>query len=142
MAITYTNVINDNVIDSLNTLLSDEFSIPVYYDEHKGNHSFLITPGEDTLLEYNTSGQSRSYAVQIEYQLKSGGDYARNNLKQVSEIMERMKRLIHNNSAYSPSDVYKWHDARTESLAYTRNEEDTSILNGTLEFSCTVTEVT
>ena len=142
MAISYENVIQDRVIDSLHTLIADEFSIPIYFDEHKGNHSFLITPGEDTLLEYNTSGQSRSYAVQVEYQLKSGGDYARNSFKQVSEIMERMKRLIHNNNAYSPSDVYKWHDARTESLAYTRNEEDSSILNGLLEFSCTVTEVT
>ena len=44
MAITYTNVIYDNVIDSLNTLISDEFSIPVRYDDHTGNQSFLITP--------------------------------------------------------------------------------------------------
>ncbi len=142
MAITYENVIYDRVINSLHTLIADEIAIPVYFDEHKGNHSFLITPGEDSLLEYNSDGQSRSYAVQIEYQLKSGGDYTRNNFKQVSEIMERMKRLIHNNNAYSPSDVYKWHDARTESLTYTRDEVDSSILNGLLEFSCTVTEVT
>lgn len=68
MAITYENVVFDRVIESLNTLLADEFSIPIRYDEHKGNQSFLITPGEDELIEHHSTGQSRTYSISIQYQ--------------------------------------------------------------------------
>ena len=136
--ITYENVVFDRIIESLNTLLADEFSIPVRYDEHKGNHSFLITPGEDELIELISGGQSRTYSILISYELTSGGEYTKNNVKQVSEIAERVKRLIMNNTAYTPSDVYKWHDGRIETITYSRED---GILKANLEFNCTVTEV-
>ena len=65
--ITYENVVFDRIIESLNTLLADEFSIPVRYDEHKGNQSFLITPGEDELIEQTVGMQVRSYNINISY---------------------------------------------------------------------------
>jgi len=138
MAITYENVVFDRIVESLNTLLADEFSIPIRYDEHKGNQSFLITPGEDELIDLISGGQSRTYSILISYELISGGEYTKNNVKQVSEIAERVKRLIHNNTAYTPSDVYKWHDGRIETITYTRED---GILKANLEFNCTVTEV-
>ena len=138
MAITYENVVFDRIVESLNTLLADEFSIPVRYDEHKGNQSFLITPGEDELIDLISGGQSRTYSILISYELISGGEYTKNNVKQVSEIAERVKRLIHNNTAYTPSDVYKWHDGRIETITYSRED---GILKANLEFNCTVTEV-
>jgi hypothetical protein len=136
--ITYENVVFDRIVESLNTLLADEFSIPVRYDEHKGNQSFLITPGEDELIELISKGQSRTYSILISYELTSGGEYTKNNVKQVSEIAERVKRLIMNNTAYTPSDVYKWHDGRIETITYSRED---GILKANLEFNCTVTEV-
>jgi len=138
MAITYENVVFDRIVESLNTLLADEFSIPIRYDEHKGNQSFLITPGEDELIELISGGQSRTYSILISYEITSGGEYTKNNVKQVSEIAERVKRLIHNNTAYTPSDVYKWHDGRIETITYSRED---GILKANLEFNCTVTEV-
>ena len=138
MAITYENVVFERIIESLNTLLADEFSIPIRYDEHKGNQSFLITPGEDELIDLISGGQSRTYSILISYELISGGEYTKNNVKQVSEIAERVKRLIHNNTAYTPSDVYKWHDGRIETITYSRED---GILKANLEFNCTVTEV-
>ena len=141
MAITYTNVINDNVIDSLNTLLSNEFSIPVYYNENKGNQSFLLTPTDDTLIEIINEGQSRDYSVLISYQLKTGGNYNVNNFKQVSNIAERVKRLIMNNSAYSPSSTYKWHNGNIGSIEYERDEDDATILMALITFNCIVLEV-
>ena len=141
MAITYTNVINDNVIDSLNTLLSNEFSIPVYYNENKGNQSFLLTPTDDTLIEIINEGQSRDYSVLISYQLKTGGNYNVNNFKQVSNIAERVKRLIMNNSAYSPSSTYKWHNGNISSIEYERDEDDATILMALITFNCIVLEV-
>ena len=135
--ITYENVVFDRIIESLNTLLADEFSIPVRYDEHKGNHSFLITPGEDELIELITNGQTRSYSVLISYELVSGGEYTKNNVKQVSEIAERVKRIIHNNSAYSPSSTYKWHEGRIETITYARGD---GILSANMEFVCSSLE--
>lgn len=137
MAITYENVVFDRIIESLNTLLADEFSIQIRYDEHKGNHSFLITPGEDELIELISKGQSRTYSILISYELTSGGEYTKNNVKQVSEIAERVKRLIMNNVSYSPSDVYKWHDGRIETITYARAD---GILSANMEFVCTSLE--
>ena len=138
MAITYENVVFDRIIESLNTLLADEFSISIRYDEHKGNQSFLITPSEDELIEYNSDGQTRTYSIAISYEVVSGGEYTKNNIKQVSETAERVKRLIQNNTAYSPSDVYKWHDGRIETITYARGD---GVLSAALDFACTVTEV-
>ena len=44
MAITFTNTYHDKIIDTLSTVLANEFSVPTFLDEHRGNHSFLITP--------------------------------------------------------------------------------------------------
>jgi hypothetical protein len=136
MAITYENVIYDRVIDSIQTILADEFSIPVLFDEHEGNQSFLITPVDDTLITLISKGQARTYIVNISYQLDSGGNYTKNSVKQVTEIAERVKRIIFNNTAYSPSSTYKWHDGRIESIVYSRDEDDPSLLNAVLQFNC------
>ena len=101
MAITFTNTIYDDVIESLATIINDEFAISIHYDEHRGNNSFLLIPESDTLLEHLSSGISREYSITIEYQIKSGGSYNKNSFKQVSNIMERLKRLVFNNINYS-----------------------------------------
>jgi hypothetical protein len=65
MAVTYENVIYDRVINNLHSIMADEFSIPIYFDAHEGNQSFLITPVSDEIAErlkrllYN----NRNYAV-------------------------------------------------------------------------------
>ena len=140
MAITSTNVIYDNVVDALNTLISDEFSIPVRYDEHTGNQSFLITPSSDTLIEHTTNTQAREYTLEINYQLKSGGKYTRNNFKRVAIITERLKRLIQNNTANGSGTTYKWQDGNATSIEYERDEDDPSILSSLLTFNCVVQE--
>tara|TARA_R100001163_G_C5050226_1_gene187105 strand:+ start:973 stop:1404 length:432 start_codon:yes stop_codon:yes gene_type:complete len=141
MAITYENVIYDRVIESLHSLLANEFSIPIYFDEHKGNQSFLITPDTDTLIEYAANSQTRTYGLNISYQLMASGNYTKNVIKQVTGMTERLKRLLFNNSAYSPSDSYKWHDGRVQSISYSRNEDDNSIIASEVSFECTVGEV-
>lgn len=141
MAITYENVVFDRVIESLNTLLADEFSIPIRYDEHKGNQSFLITPGEDELIEQASGMQVRSYSVNISYELRSGGEYTKNNMKQVSEITERLKRLLFNNAIYDVSGTNKFFNGIVDSVQYGRNAEDQSILNSITVFNCQTREV-
>ena len=41
MAITYSNTIYDDIIETLATLINNEFGIAVYYDEHKPPQSFM-----------------------------------------------------------------------------------------------------
>ena len=50
---------------------------------------------------------------------------------------ERVKKLIHNNTAYSPSGTYKWHDGRIETITYAQTE---GILSATIAFACVSTE--
>ena len=141
MAVTYENVVYDRVISSLHTLIADEFSIPILFDEHEGNQSFLITPVSDSLIDFAANSQTRDYAVEISYQVQSSGDYTKNVVKQITEMTERLKRLLYNNSAYSPSDSYKWHDGRVQSIEYSRNEDDNSIINSVTGFECTIGEI-
>ena len=142
MAITFENIIYDRIVDALQGLLVNEFNVSVYLDEHKGNQSFLLSPTSDSLNEYAQNFQSRDYIVEIAYQLKVGGAFTKNSVKQVSNVAERVKRLIYNNAAYSPSSVYKWHDGNIDSIEYIRDEDSPDLITAVMNFNCTSTEVT
>lgn len=141
MAITYTNVLKTNVLDSLNTILKGEFpQIPIYYDDNKGSYSFYIVPESDDLDEVIAGGNSRIYGVSIIYQIIKGGEYKKDtHLDQISAIAERLKQLLINNAHYSPSGVYKWHDGKVLSIAYERDEESQELSRANISFNCTVT---
>jgi len=138
----FENVLYDRVIDSLNTLLSDEFSIPVRYDEYILPQCFLILPQGDEFIAHAKSLQSRDYEVSINYQLKSGGRYGKQNFKHLSQMAEHVKRLIKNNASYSSSGSYKWHDGRITGIEYERDEDNPTLIRALITFNCTVTEVT
>jgi len=140
MAITFTNTIFDDIMESLATLINDEFAVAVYYDEHKGNQSFLLIPDSDELVTYMSTGAQREYNILVNYQLKFGGQYTKNNIKQVSNVMERLKRLIFNNVSYSSGE--KWFDANISSIEYERDEDDPTLLRGIGTFNCQNIEVT
>ena len=53
MAIDFTNTIHSKIIDSLSAIINGEFNIPIYYDEHKGNQSWLLTPESDAGVNKN-----------------------------------------------------------------------------------------
>ena len=82
----FVNIIFDEILEKLANIINGEFNIPVYYDEHKGNQSFLLTPESDEIVTNVSSGMQRQYNVIIDYQLKTGGKYTKNSIKQVSRI--------------------------------------------------------
>lgn len=141
MAVTFTNFAFDNVIDPLNTIISNEFAIPVRFDKHTGNQSFLIEYEDDTLEEQAVNMQIREYTINIVYQLKTGGQYTRNKFEQVSKITERLKRLLYNNKNYYVSSTNKFYNGTIESINYERDEDDPSILNSTTTFNCLTREI-
>tara|TARA_Y100000296_G_scaffold66944_1_gene79314 strand:+ start:246 stop:671 length:426 start_codon:yes stop_codon:yes gene_type:complete len=139
VAISYTNIIKTNVLDSIEKLLEDEFGgIPVGY-EAKGNECFILQPEEDTLVELLSSGQVRSYSVLIIYEMNKAGNMELNK-DHMTNRAERVKRLIYNNSAYSPSSTYKFHDGSVESITYEIDEDDPELKRANITFTCIVTE--
>ena len=135
----YANVVYENVIESLQDIINTEFQIPVI-DEHRGNQSFVIDPLEDTLIEHFASGQSRSYDVDIIYTLMRGGGW-RSVKTQLTSTAEHLKKLVYNNSNYSPSGVYKFHDRKIETVEYNQDEDDLELWRANISFNCIVTEV-
>ena len=141
MAVTFTNVIYDQVIESFNTILVDEFSVPVYYDEHLGNQSFLITPVSDELEELLTTAQVRNYTVNISYQVDIAGNYTKLSIKQVSNIAERVKRLIYNNRNYTVSGSRKFNNATVDDIEYVRDEDNQDLVSASMNVTVSVMEV-
>ena len=141
MAITYENVIFDRCLENIHLLIANEFNAPGYFDKHEGNHSFLITPVEDVLEESLASGQIRNSTTQISYELKAGGNYTKNSVKQISEITERLKRLLYNNRNYSVSGSIKFYNGLVDEVTYSRDPDDQSILRSVISFTCTTMEL-
>ena len=135
--ISYTNQIKI-VMDGVEKLIEDEFNIPVI-DKHIGNESIVITPGEDALIDHLSFGMVRDYSLEIVYTMSSGGGFKR--IKDhLTNRAERIKNLLFNNSNYSPSGTYKWHDGRSESISYEQSEDDPDLWMATISFICTVIE--
>ena len=141
MAISYENVIYDRVIESLSSIIANEFSIPINYDAHEGNQSFLITPVSDELNETFTTAQVRDYVVNIAYQVDLGGNYTKLTLKTVSEVAERVKRLIYNNRNYEVSGSRKFNNANVSSIEYARDEDNPYLVSASMEINVSVMEV-
>lgn len=141
MAISYENVIYDRVIESLSSIIADEFSMPIYYDTHEGNQSFLITPVSDELNETLSTAKIREYTVNVSYQVDLAGNYTKLTLKQVSEIAERMKRLIYNNRNYTVSGSRQFYNANVSSIEYTRDEDNPDLVSASMEVNVSVMEV-
>ena len=140
MAITYENVIYDRVIDSLQTILADEFSIPVLFDNtaERGNQSFLVLPNTDEQVDTLSSGQIRQVTVLINYELKTGGNYTKNSVKQITEITERLKRLLFNNKTYYVSGTNRFRNGIVENITYEREDE---INRSITTFTCQTMEL-
>ena len=139
MPTTFTNIIFDEVVENLAKLINDEFNISVHYDEHKPPQSFLLTALNDDFVTNLSTGMQREYTVEVGYQLKLGGQYNKNSIKQVSNVMERFKRLIFNNKNLSSGS--QWFDAQVTNISYERDEDDDSLLLATAIFTCQNTEV-
>ena len=78
MAITFENVYKERVIDILQKLLKENIaSIPVLFDEHRGQESFLITPSVDNFVEFSSNVHVREYTTTINYQLVKGVEYTK-----------------------------------------------------------------
>lgn len=104
MAITFTNNLSHNILSPLEALLKAEFTIPVCYDVdyvQRGTNWFNIKPVNDVVAEDLASGHIREYEINIQYYRVVSGQHRRDtHIDLVSAIMERVKRLIRNNTSH------------------------------------------
>mgnify|MGYP003129867959 CR=1 FL=1 len=132
MAITFTNVIYDRVIDNLHSIIADEFGIQIFYDEHQGNQSFLLQPLSDDLNEQINTGMVRDYTILISYQVDFAGNYTKESFRQVSLVAERFKSLLYNNRNYNVSGARQFYNAVIDSTVYERDEDNEDLLRANM----------
>ena len=93
MAITFVNIWETKILDTIRTFLNAEFagSIPVYTGNFKdmGNQSIRLNPIGSDLIEYNTTAETREYILDVSYTFKEKmlkKDTWEHILRQVSHI--------------------------------------------------------
>jgi hypothetical protein len=135
--ITYTNISN-TIIGKVANIIGDEVSIPITFDEHKGNHSILIVPLEDSLIDLLARGQSREYSILISYELSTGGNMSENTFKQISNTAEHIKRLFAPDNNADVSGY--WIAGQISSIVYERDEDDETKIRALINFNCIYVE--
>ena len=93
MPITFVNIWETKILDTIRTFLNDEFagSIPIYTGNFKdmGNQSIRLNPVGSDLVEYNATAETREYILDVSYTFKEKmlkKDTWEHILRQVSHI--------------------------------------------------------
>tara|TARA_X000001382_G_scaffold114814_1_gene93319 strand:- start:220 stop:654 length:435 start_codon:yes stop_codon:yes gene_type:complete len=93
MAITFVNIWETKILDTIRTFLNAEFagSIPIYTGNFKdmGNQSIRLNPIGSDLVEYNATAETREYILDVSYTFKEKmlkKDTWEHILRQVSHI--------------------------------------------------------
>jgi|TARA_R100001129_G_C5309081_1_gene244656 hypothetical protein len=143
MAITFENIYKNRVIDNIQKLLKENLSsIPVLYDQHRGQESFLIVPESDSFVDYASNVHIREFSTSINYQLRKGGEYTKDNqLNRLTMVAEIVKRILFDNRNLESDNVSQWYSGQVLSVEYTRDEDDETISNAIITFQCNINEV-
>ena len=143
MSITFENIYKDRVIDNIQKLLKENLSsIPVLYDQHRGQESFLIVPESDSFVDYASNVHIREFSTSINYQLRKGGEYTKDNqLNRLTMVAEIVKRILFDNRNLESDNVSQWYSGQVLSVEYTRDEDDETISNAIITFQCNINEV-
>ncbi len=117
MVVTYTNEIETNISDPLYSLLNTEFK-PVDIRMHHEFEPEFMTRGEyvrywfleSTEISRFAQGETRQYEIEIVYYFDLTRSRTRKAFDDLySERLERLKRLLDNNTSYDDG-TYRWHE--------------------------------
>lgn len=93
MAITFVNIWETKILDTIRSFLNEEFAgtIPIYTGDFKdmGNQSIRLNPIGSDLIEYNATAETREYILDVSYTFKEKmvkKDTWEHILRQVSHI--------------------------------------------------------
>lgn len=115
MTVTYTNDM-EAVSDGLYTIIEAEFK-PRHVEMCPEFEADKMTRGEyirywflDSTSEKYASGETRFYIIEVVFYFDKARRLRKTFDDRWSERVEQLKRLLMNNSNYSPSGTYIWHN--------------------------------
>jgi len=139
----FENIFKGRVLDNIQKLIKQTIpSVPLYYDEHKGQESFLIIPVSDTFIDYASNAHIRTYTTQISFEVHSGSEFTRHHdVQRLTDKAELVKRIFFNNRDLEALGINEWFNGRVTDIIYERDEENAEIERFVLTFECNVNEV-
>jgi len=139
----FENVYKNRVLDNIQKLIKQTIpSVPLYYDEHRGQESFLLRPLSDTFIDYASNAHVRRYETLISFQIISGSDYTRDkDIQRLTDVAELVKRIFFNNKGLEALNLTEWYNAKVTDIIYERDEEDTEVERFVMTLECNVNEV-
>ncbi len=134
----FSNIFKSNVLDNIQKLIKQTIpSVPLFYDEHKGQESFLIRPVSDIFVDYASNAHIRQYVTEISFQIHSGAEFTRDkDVQRLTDKAELVKRIFFNNRDLENA----WFNAKVTDIIYER-DEDEEIERFILTLECNVNEV-
>tara|TARA_R100001443_G_scaffold26301_6_gene39534 strand:+ start:1353 stop:1790 length:438 start_codon:yes stop_codon:yes gene_type:complete len=139
----FNNIYKDKVLDNIQKLIKQTIpGVPLYYDEHRGQESFLITPVSDAFVDFASNAHIRQFTTEISFQIHSGSEFTRDrDIKRLTDIAELLKRIFFNNRDLELLNITEWYNAKVLDIVYQRSEEDTEVESFVLTLECNVNEV-
>jgi len=109
---------NWRIVTDVETLLEAEFggdSVVYISDKYLGQKVQAIRLSEPTSDQLSRIAPmvTNRYAMTLMLEFPIGSN-RRKSMELANDMFERIKRLLVNNCAYSPSAVYHWHDGAVE----------------------------
>jgi hypothetical protein len=143
------NTIWQQVLDPLHDLLAGEFAaaVPIWWDTStppKGSEWITVTPLTDEYLDRQHPSSTRHYTVRFDYFLRAGGSHQARLQQLVTLRIEQLHHVLYDNSDYSPSGTYRWHDGKVEKIDYqaaTEEDAEDGLTRVSVVWSCTSTEI-
>ena len=139
--VTFENIYKDRVLDNIQKLIKQTIpSVPLYYDEHKGQESFLIRPISDTFIDYASNAHIRTYVTEISFQVHAGSEFNRANIQRLTDKAELVKRIFFDNRDLELLNINQWFNGKVTEIIYEKDEEDTERERFVMTFECNVNE--
>ena len=138
----FENIYKERVLDNIQKLIKQTIpSIPLYYDEHRGQESFLLRPQSDTFIDYASNAHIRQYETLISFQIISGSDYTRDkDIQRLTDVAELVKRIFFDNRDLEALGITEWYNAKVTDIVYERDTEDTEVERFVMTLECNVNE--
>ena len=119
----FENIFKGRVIDNIQKLIKQTIpGIPLYYDEHKGQESFLIRPISDTFVDYASNAHIRTYVTEISFQVHAGSEFNRANIQRLTDKAELVKRIFFDNRDLEALNINQWFNGNVSEIIYEKDE--------------------